>query len=92
MTDAVISPDVVARYAADAAREVDGVTRVVEGVRKGIRVEGEEIELHVAVRWGTSIPEVGSAVQHHVSDYLERMTDARPPVVNVVVEEVDGAA
>ena len=61
MTDAVISPDVVARYAADAAREVDGVTRVVEGVRKGIRVGGEEIELHLAMRWGVSIPAVGAA-------------------------------
>ena len=90
--DAVISPDVVARYAADAAREVEGVTRVVEGVRKGIRVEGEEIELHLAVGWGVSIPEVGAAVQRHVSGYLERMTDARPAAVNVVVEAVDGAA
>jgi len=92
LTDAVISPDVVARYAADAAREVDGVTRVVEGVRKGIRVEGEEIELHLAVRWGVSIPQVGAAVQRHVGDYIERMAAARPTAVNVVVEAVDGAA
>ena len=87
----VISPDVVARYAADAAREVDGVTGVVEGVRKGIRVDGDEIELHLALRYGVSIPEVGAAVQRGVSDYLERMTDARPAAVNVVVEEVDDA-
>ena len=92
MTDAVISPEVVARYAADAAREVDGVTRVVDGVRKGIRVEGEEIELHLAMRWGVSIPAVGAAVQQHVGDYLERMAAARPAAVNVVVEAVDGAA
>ena len=92
MTDAVISPDVVARYAADAAREVDGVTRVVDGVRKGIRVEGEEIELHLAMRWGVSIPAVGAADQSHVGDYLERMAAARPAAVNVVVEAVDGAA
>ena len=92
MTDAVISPDVVARYAADAAREVDGVTRVVDGVRKGIRVGGEEIELHLAMRWGVSIPAVGAAVQQHVGDYLERMAAARPAAVNVVVEAVDGAA
>ncbi len=84
----VISPDVVARYAADAAREVDGVTGVVEGVRKGIRIDGDEIELHLALRYGVSIPEVGEAVQHGVSDYLHRMTDVRPAAVNVVVEEV----
>jgi len=88
----VISPDVVARYAADAAREVEGVTGVVEGVRKGIRVEGEEIELHLSVGWGVSIPDVGAAVQEHVAAYLQRMTDARPAAVNVVVEEIDGPA
>ena len=92
MADAVISPDVVARYAADAAREVDGVAGVVEGVRKGIRVEDGAIELHLALRWGVSIPEVGAAVQMRVADYLERMADARPSVVNVVIEEVDGPA
>jgi uncharacterized alkaline shock family protein YloU len=91
MADAVVSPDVVARYAADAAREVDGVAGIVEGVRKGIRVEGGEIELHLALRWGVSFPAVGAAVQAHVADYLERMADARPAAVNVVIEEVDGA-
>jgi uncharacterized alkaline shock family protein YloU len=92
MVDAMISPDVVARYAADAAREVEGVAGVVEGVRKGIRVDGEEIELHLALRWGVSIPEVGASVQQQVADYLERMTDVRPAAVNIVVEEVDGGA
>jgi uncharacterized alkaline shock family protein YloU len=91
MPDSVISPDVVARYAADAAREVDGVAGVVEGVRKGIRVEDGEIELHLSLRWGVSIPEVGAAVQLRVADYLERMADARPAAVNVVVEDVDGS-
>ena len=92
MADAVVSPEVVARYAADAAREVDGVAGIVEGVRKGIRVENGEIELHLALRWGVSIPAVGSAVQERVADYLERMADTRPAVVNVVVEEIGGAA
>jgi uncharacterized alkaline shock family protein YloU len=92
MADAVISADVVARYAADAAREVDGVAGIVEGVRKGIRVEHGEVELHLALRWGVSIPAVGSAVQERVADYLETMADARPAAVNVVVEEIDGAA
>ena len=90
MADALISADVVARYAADAAREVDGVTDVVDGVRKGIRIDGDEIEVHVAVRWGVSIPEVGASVQSGVADYLERMTDVRPGAVHVVVEQVDG--
>lgn len=87
--DSVISPDVVARYAADAAREIDGVTRVVEGVRRGIRFDGEAIELHLALRFGASIPAVGPAVQENVAAYLERMTDARPAAVNIVIDEVD---
>jgi uncharacterized alkaline shock family protein YloU len=85
-----VSPDVVARYAADAAREVDGVSGVVEGVRKGIRVEDDGIELHLSLRYGVSIPDVGASVQEHVADYLERMTDLRPGSVHVVVEDVDG--
>jgi uncharacterized alkaline shock family protein YloU len=87
--ESVISPDVVARYAADAACEVDGVTRVVQGVRRGVRVDGEAIELHLALRFGSSIPLVAPAVQAHVAAYLERMTDARPTAVNVVIDEVD---
>ena len=86
-----ISPDVVARYAGDAAREVPGVTRIVEGGRKGVRGEQDAIELHLAVAWGSAIPELGAAVQRHVGDYLARMTAVRPEVVNVVVEAVDGA-
>jgi uncharacterized alkaline shock family protein YloU len=83
----LISSDVVARYAADAARDVDGVSRVT----KGTRVEGDEVELHLCVRWGVSIPEVGAEVQRSVGAYLERMTESRPAIVNVVVDEVDGA-
>ncbi len=59
----VVSPEVIARYASDAACEVAGVARVVEGVRKGVRVDGGEIVLHLALDWGVSIPEVGASVQ-----------------------------
>lgn len=87
--ESVISPEVIARYAGDAACEVEGVTRIVAGVRRGIRIDGESIELHVAVRFGSSIPELARAVQAGVADYLEQMTDARPAAVNVVVDEID---
>lgn len=90
--ESVISAEVVARYAADAAREVDGVTRVVEGVRRGIRVERDTVELHLALRFGVSIPEVCEAVQARVASYLAQMTDARPAAVDVVVDEVDVSA
>ena len=87
-----VAPEVVARYARDAACQVAGVARVVEGVRKGVRVDGGEIELHLALEDGVSIPAVGAAVQRDVADYLERMTEVRPTTVAVVVEELHAPA
>ena len=94
---ASISPDVLARYAADAAREVAGVRELVESHlhrHRGVRVvdanggSGVSVEIHVAVEWGMSVPEVGRALQRRVGDYLERMAGARPQAVNVVVDEI----
>jgi uncharacterized alkaline shock family protein YloU len=88
----VVSDEVIARYARDAALAVAGVANVVGGVRKGVRVDEGRVVLHLAFDAGVSIPEVGAAVQREVVAYLERMTDARPAAVDVVVEEVRGAA
>jgi uncharacterized alkaline shock family protein YloU len=64
---ASISSDVVARYAADAMREVDGVHSLP---RRAVRIDGDgdarRLELHVAVDWGASIPSVGREVQERV--------------------------
>ena len=86
----VISPDVVARYAADAALEVRGVRQVFETPlqRRGVKVAGDEIEVHLLVERGAIIPEVAAAVQSRVTDYLLRMADVRPSAVHVVVDEV----
>ena len=79
--NAQISTDVLASYAADAAREVRGV-RALEG-RRAVRVSTEDgrvaVELHLGVDWGTSIPDVALAVQHRVRDYLTRMADIEAP-------------
>lgn len=88
--NAQISADVLASYAADAAREIDGV-RGLEG-RRAVRVASDaanvSVELHIGVAWGASIPDVALAVQHRVRDYLMRMADIEAPTVNVVVDEV----
>ena len=88
--NAQISTDVLASYAADAAREIDGV-RGLEG-RKAVRVSTEDgrvaVEFHLAVEWGSSIPDVSLAVQRRVRDYLTRMADIETPTVNVVIDEV----
>jgi uncharacterized alkaline shock family protein YloU len=92
---ASISGDVVARYAADAARDVAGVRDLVGGHlprQRGVRVdEGEgatRLEVHLQVDWGASIPDVGRDVQRAVRDYVEQMTDRRVERVDVVVEDV----
>jgi uncharacterized alkaline shock family protein YloU len=93
--NASVAADVLASYAADAAKEVEGVRGLVEGrlPRQGaVRVTDEDgrmrIELHLELAWGASAPEVGSTVQRRVADYLERMAGARPQAVDVVVDEI----
>jgi uncharacterized alkaline shock family protein YloU len=86
---ASISPDILARYAEDAARDVDGVLDLAG--RRGVKVVADEagvrVELQLAVAWGASIPDVGRSVQTGVRDYLVRMADVEP-LVDVVVEEI----
>jgi uncharacterized alkaline shock family protein YloU len=95
---ASISTDVLARYAADAARDVDGVRGLVASQlhrHRGVRISSEEeqvsVELHLHVDWGASIPELGRSVQRRVSEYLERMAGAPPVTVNVVVDAIGPA-
>ncbi len=92
---ATISSDILASYAADAAREVDGVRGLVESAlhrHKGVRIVDDDgrvrVELHLAVEWGASIPEVGRKVQQRVAAYLERMAKVEPEAVDVIVDEI----
>jgi uncharacterized alkaline shock family protein YloU len=92
---ASISSDILANYAADAAREVPGVVALADSPlprRGGVRVETENgrvtVELRLEVAWGASIPDLGRAVQARVGDYLRRMADLEPAAVNVHVDEI----
>jgi uncharacterized alkaline shock family protein YloU len=49
------------------------------------------VELHLAVEWGASIPEVGSEVQRRVAAYLGRMAKVEPDAVDVIVDEIGPA-
>jgi uncharacterized alkaline shock family protein YloU len=80
-----ISPDVLARYAADAAAEVRGVHTKQ---RRGAKMIGSEVEVHVVVDYGANVPTVAAQVQRRVADYLAQMADARPDAVHVVVDDV----
>jgi uncharacterized alkaline shock family protein YloU len=92
---ASISADILARYAADAAREVAGVRSVAESPlpgRRGVRIANEDgevrVELHLTVDWGADIPRLGREVQARVREYLLRMADVEPRAVDVVVDEI----
>jgi uncharacterized alkaline shock family protein YloU len=91
---ASVATDVLASYAADAAREVEGVAGLVDGRlprQAAVRVNGEDgvrIELHLELAWGARAQKVGAEVQRRVADYLERMAGARPRAVDVVVDEI----
>jgi uncharacterized alkaline shock family protein YloU len=92
---ASISTDILARYAADAARGVVGVRGVPESPlpgRRGVRVAADEkgvrVDLHLVVDWGASIPELGRVVQQGVREYLLRMADVAPVAVDVTVDEI----
>jgi len=92
---ATISSDILARYAADAAQEVDGVRGLVESHlprHRGVRISDDEgrivVEVHLAVDWGASIPDVGREVQQRIAEYLRQMADVRPASIDVVVDEV----
>jgi uncharacterized alkaline shock family protein YloU len=91
---ASISADILARYAADAAIEVEGV-RALAG-RRGVKVEDENgsvrVELHLEVEWGAAIPDVGRDVQKRVGEYLAQMADLEPAEVEVIVDQIGPAA
>jgi uncharacterized alkaline shock family protein YloU len=91
---AVISHDVLASYAADAALEVNGVAELTDGPRRhrGVRVTETEgafaLEIHVSLAWGARAPEIGMAVQKRVADYLVRTAKLPSVAVDVVVADV----
>jgi uncharacterized alkaline shock family protein YloU len=93
----LISTDIVARYAEDAALEIDGVRGLVVPERgkwrhRGARVTDDDgvitVELHLGVDWGVNVPAVGGAVQTRVAEYLGRMVDLTQATVDVVVDEI----
>jgi uncharacterized alkaline shock family protein YloU len=92
---ASISTEILARYAADAAREVDGVRGLADSPlprKRAVRVADENgavrVELHLVTEWGASIPAIGRHVQQRVREYLRSMADVEPAAVEVVVDAV----
>jgi uncharacterized alkaline shock family protein YloU len=92
---ALISLEVLARYAGEAASEVEGASLVESRLHRhrGVVVNADEdgvvVELHVAVRFGSAIAPIAAALQERVAGYLSSMADVEPRSVDVVVERVE---
>jgi uncharacterized alkaline shock family protein YloU len=85
----VISTDVLARYAGDAALEVEGVSGLTRDAAHVVgTAERADVVVHLELEWGAPAEEVARRVQGRVAEYLGRMANLEVGSVDVVVERV----
>jgi uncharacterized alkaline shock family protein YloU len=85
----VISAGVLARYAGDAAQEVEGVSGLTRDAAQVVGTAGTtEVVVHLELEWGAAAGDVAQRVQERVAEYLERMTNLEVGSVDVLVERV----
>jgi uncharacterized alkaline shock family protein YloU len=88
----VISADVLARYAGDAALEVAGVSGLTrDAAEVSSSAEKADVVVHLELEWGASADAVALRVQERVAEYLGRMANLDVTSVDVVVERVGAA-
>ena len=85
---AQISPEVLARYAGDAAREVSGVAGLAETAKISSASDSTAVTLHLELEWGSAAEDVARKVQTRVAEYLERMANLTVGSVDVVFDSV----
>jgi uncharacterized alkaline shock family protein YloU len=85
----VISPEVLARYAGDAALEVKGVSGLARDAAEVTRTGGSAaVVVHVELQWGAGSEEVARQVQERVAEYLGRMAELEVGSVDILIERV----
>ena len=85
----VISPEVLGRYAGDAALEVNGVSGLARDAAEVTRTGGSAaVVVHVELEWGAGSEEIARQVQERVTEYLGRMAELEVGSVDVVIERV----
>jgi uncharacterized alkaline shock family protein YloU len=85
----VISTEVLARYAGDAAQEIAGVSGLTRDAAEVTGTsEKSAVVVHVEFEWGAGAEGVARQVQDRVAEYLERMANLQVGSVDVVVERV----
>ena len=89
METRLISTDVLARYAGDAAQEVAGVSGLTREAAHVVgTAERADVVVHLELEWGAAAEDVSRRVQERVTEYLERMANLEVGSVDVVVERV----
>ncbi|MGI8421707.1 MAG: Asp23/Gls24 family envelope stress response protein [Gaiellaceae bacterium] len=87
----VVSSAALAQIVIGAAESVDGAR--VRRPKRGLEIEARNgtahVELELAARYGTVLPELGRAVQERVADALSRMCGLLADPVDVTVQELD---
>jgi uncharacterized alkaline shock family protein YloU len=85
----LISADVLARYAGDAAQEVEGVSGLTRDAAQVVpTAESADVVVHLELEWGAVARDVAQGVQDRVAEYLDRMANLDVGSVDVVVERV----
>lgn len=99
-----ISDEVIVRISAYAAREVEGVAGLGSGTglgdllnknipAKGIKVEITEestvVEVHVTVKFGVKINDIGFKIQEAVKNAVEEYAGLENVMVNVFVDGLE---
>lgn len=86
-----IEGDALAALVVAAAEHVDGtrVRRPRRGLTVAISNGRARIEVELAVRYGSSLPELGAAVQQAVAEALRVSAGLEVDAVDVAIEELD---
>ncbi len=86
-----IEGDALAALVVAAAEHVDGarVRRPRRGLTIAIADGRARVELELAVRYGTSLPELGAAVQRAVAEALRTSAGLEVDAVEVAIEELE---
>lgn len=99
-----ISEDVIAVIAATAAKEVEGVSKLVpvtsgllfgkkQSKTKGIELEitDNEVNFNVSIMalYNYKLRDVAQKVQNNIKDAVETMTGLKTSVINVVIADIE---
>jgi uncharacterized alkaline shock family protein YloU len=87
-----VTAGALAQIVQRAAESVEGAR--VRRPRRGLDLRLEDgrarVELELAVRYGTVLPDLARDVQQRVADALEAMVDLDVEAVDVSIEELEG--